>query len=432
MRFETIELGEVCELGDGAHAKVKRVDKGIPYLTSKNIKKGHLELTKVDYISEEDYKKLFSPSSNAVRDLKYGDVLVGIIGTFGNVYLYGKNDCFGISSSIGIIRPNLDKIIPEYLYFQVKSERFTNTVEMFKGGSVQGYTNLPTLKKMPIYITTIENQIKIVNILSSFEKKINLNQKLIRNLEELSQSLFKRWFIDFEFPNEKGLPYKSSGGEMVESELGKIPESWEVISIDDVTQVVSKGTTPRKKDLEVCEEETYALFLKVRDISDTGEINFSSLDKIPLSIHENQLKRSKLLEKDLLVSIAGTIGRISYVPKNVEEINANQAVAFLRLKSMDLFSYIYMLIKSEDFAEYLSKKIVQAVQANVSLTTLKEYKLVLPNTDVLTNWKSVADDFIKQVEVLRVENSRLIELRDSLLPKLLSGEIELPDESVVN
>ena len=100
--YSQLTIGDVCDVGDGAHAKVSRVDRGIPYLTSKNIGNGSLKLTDVDYISLEDFERLFSENSKAITRLQPGDLLTGIIGTFGNVYEYKENDLFGISSAVAL------------------------------------------------------------------------------------------------------------------------------------------------------------------------------------------------------------------------------------------------------------------------------------------------------------------------------------------
>jgi type I restriction enzyme S subunit len=103
--YQSVTIGDVCDVGDGAHSKVERVSKGIPYLTSKNIKQGALDTSKIDYISEDDFVRLFTVRPGTVRCPEAGDVLMGIIGTFGNFYQYKESDRFGVSSAVAILRP---------------------------------------------------------------------------------------------------------------------------------------------------------------------------------------------------------------------------------------------------------------------------------------------------------------------------------------
>lgn len=146
--------------------------------------------------------------------------------------------------------------------------------------------------------------------------------------------IFKQWFVDFEFPNEDGEPYKSSGGEMVESEMGMIPKGWEVRTVEDAASVVSKGTTPTKKDMDAATDGLTIKFLKVKDIDDNGNILTKTIEKIPNSIHLGKLKRSILKKWDILFSIAGTIGRVATINDRFNNSNANQAISFIRLKEI--------------------------------------------------------------------------------------------------
>lgn len=223
--WKEVKLGEVCTLGDGAHTKVKRLDRGILYLSSKNIQNGKLNLDDVSYISEDDYTKLFSLSRSSVRNLQDGDVLIGIIGTIGNAYVYRINDRFGISSSVAIIRPNPQELKSGFLYYVLSSNYFQKILASVKGGSVQGYTNLPLLRSLPITIPPIHEQKAITSTLSCLDDKIELNNCINKNLEEIAQAIFKSWFVDFE-------PFQD--GEFEDSELGRIPKGWRVGTIGDL------------------------------------------------------------------------------------------------------------------------------------------------------------------------------------------------------
>ncbi|WP_374088928.1 restriction endonuclease subunit S [Methylomicrobium lacus] len=156
-----VEVGDVCSVGDGAHSKVSRQTSGVPYLTSKNIGRGQLKLESFDYISHNDFERLFPSNSKATRRPQAGDILIGIIGTFGNAYVYKKSDIFGFSSSIGVLRPDKTKILSDYLYYIITSQKFRAAHENCDGGSVQGYTNIPTIKKLKLPLPPIGDQKKL-------------------------------------------------------------------------------------------------------------------------------------------------------------------------------------------------------------------------------------------------------------------------------
>lgn len=282
------------------------------------------------------------------------------------------------------------------------------------------------IENLSVSIPNVSEMLKINSFFYSIDEKIEVNNQIKKILEDMAKAIFKEWFLDFEFPNEEGELYKSSGGKMVESELGKIPEGWEIKEINDISSNISKGTTPKSKDINSATDKKDIYFIKVKDIQTDGYINYINVEKIPKSIHLNSLKRSILEEKDILLSIAGTIGRISYISDVYNGVNSNQAIAFIRLKdSAKYFNFLLYYMKSSIFQNEISSKIVQAVQANVSLSVIKAIRLVLPNDSNLKKFNEVIQPIVTKIEILRNENESLIGIRESLMPKLLSGEIEL-------
>jgi type I restriction enzyme, S subunit len=251
--FRETTIGEVCSVGDGAHAKVTRQETGILYLTSKNIALGHLKLNTVDYISEEDFEKLFPKNSRAVSQLTPGDVLIGIIGTFGNAYRYKESDHFGISSSVAILRPDQSILDSDFLYYVVTSKTFKDIHAAYKSGSVQGYTNIPTIKFLPITLPPLDEQNAIAHILGTLDDKIELNQQMNQTLESIARALFKSWFIDFD-PVRAKLEGQQPAGmdaetaalfldEFEDSVLGEIPKGWRVETLGSVVEINSRSVT---------------------------------------------------------------------------------------------------------------------------------------------------------------------------------------------
>lgn len=354
------------------------------------------------------------------------------VGTLGRVSQIGKvNELITVDSHVTIVRADTQKVDELFLGYAVKNNQ--TIIENMAEGST-GQTELSRKRlgdDLEInYPVNIEEQKAIAHILSTLDEKIEVNNQINKTLEKMAQAIFKQWFVDFEFPNEDGEPYQSSGGEMVESELGMIPKGWEVKLIGDLTEVVSKGTTPRKSDIDKATDQNVIKFLKVKDINNDGTIEYSKLEDIPKSVHENQLKRSILCSKDILLSIAGTIGRVSYVDEKLINANTNQAVAFVRLKDIEKYFFLIMYkFKSSQFQESINSKVVQGVQANISLTVVKNEKLVEPTIDILELYNNTVNSIFKQVEILNNQNCSLKDIRDTLLPKLMSGEIRVPLDS---
>ena len=413
-KYNEVKLGDVCIFGDGAHTKVNRVENGIPYLTSKNIKNGYIDLQNVDYITNEDYIKLFGESQKSVRHLQEGDVLIGIIGTFGNCYLYKDNDKFGISSSIAIARPNKDLVNPKFLYYYLSSDRFKKYTDMYKGGSVQGYTNLPTLRKIPLYLPPLEKQEKIADILSSLDDKIELNNEMNKTLEEMAQSIFKRWFVDFEFPNEDGLPYKSSGGEMVESELGMIPKGWEVTNIDDICIKVTSGGTPSRKNKDYYDGDI--IWIKTKELNDT--FLFDSEEKIS-SIGLEKSSAKLFPPKTVMIAMYGaTVGKLGI---SSTMITFNQATCGMVVNT-EVCCYEYLYLHLINQREKLKNLAIGSAQQNLSVSVIKEYNIIKPIKQIIEKFKNIIKPIYDKIECNQNNTQSLKSLRDELLPKLMRNE----------
>jgi len=211
---------------------------------------------------------------------------------------------------------------------------------------------------------------------------------------------------------------------LVDSELGEIPEGWKINDLKTLSKKISKGTTPTKAAMEKADDKSEIPFLKVRDISNDGEISRMSLDTIPESIHETVLNRSKLEQSDLLFSIAGTIGRVALVEEDLSNSNCNQAIAFIRIKEPDKYLELTRLnLVGSRVQDEVVSKVVQGVQANFSLTGLGEICILIPSLSLLISFNEAIGSISKMQRLLLGENRKLAELRDSLLPKLLSGEL---------
>lgn len=417
MEFSKVKLGDVCVVGDGAHTMVKRTDSGVPYLTSKNIKTGFLDLSKIDYISYGDYENLFSASKGSVRNLSTGDILIGIIGTFGNTYLYKSVDKFGISSSIGIIRPNTEKVNSLFLYYQITSVRFKGFVEAFKGGSVQGYTNLPTIRKLPIVLPPLNTQKQIAKILSTLDSKIELNKDIIFNLEQLAQTLFKRWFVDFEFPDENGQPYKSSGGEMVESELGLMPSIYNVQFLSENVDFLSGGT-PKTKIKEYWNGDIP--FFTPKDI--TGSVYATQTEKSITDLGLSKCNSRLYPKESLFITARGTVGKLNIANNDMA---MNQSC--FALKHNEGYQHFLFFIM-----QTLLREIIQgsngAVFNAINLRDLSTLKVIYPTKELITSFEEIVKPIFGMLSEKEEENINLKNIRDTLLPKLISGEIELLTE----
>jgi type I restriction enzyme S subunit len=306
-----------------------------------------------------------------------------------------------------------------FVYYLIKAN-----IERIKGygtGTTFAEVSATVVKNLKFNLPDLPTQTAIAEILSSLDDKIELNNKINQELENLAQTLFKQWFIDFEFPNEKGEPYKSSGGEMVDSELGEIPKGWEIATIDDITEIVTKGTTPTTIGGRFTDSGIN--FIKVESLTEQGAFIKSKFGFIDEETNQ-LLRRSIIQEGDVLFSIAGTIGRVAVVTKDILPANTNQAIAIIRPNQVDS-NFLKLLMKSSLIQNDTKSNVVQAVQANLSLGVIKATKFIKPSIPILTLFKTSLIEVFENVNLLTEETQELTNLRDTLLPKLITGELQV-------
>ena len=206
----------------------KKVNFGIPLITAKIVKSGRIN-TPNEFIREEDYESWMTRGIP-----KKGDVILTTEAPLGEVAQITSNEKIALAQRIITLRSNSSLLDNTFLKYLLQSPIMQwRLSERASGTTVVGIKS-SELKKVKVNIPSLEKQKKIANILSSLDDKIELNNEMNKTLEEMAQSIFKGWFVDFEFPNEDGQPYKSSGGEMLESELGMIPKGWEIGTLDNI------------------------------------------------------------------------------------------------------------------------------------------------------------------------------------------------------
>ena len=417
--YPVVRVGDVCYVTDGAHAKVDRQPQGVLYLTSKNIGVGQLLLGEVDYIGEEDYERLFANSSKSQRRLSPGDVLVGIIGTFGNAYLYKNQDHFGMSSAVALLRPDQSRLEPRFLYYVVTSPIFRGAHSAYKAGSVQGYTNIPTIKELPVPIPPLPEQRAIAHILGTLDDKIELNRRLNETLEAIARALFKSWFVDFDPVRAKaegpdaGLPPHLAAlfpDRFEDSELGEIPAVWDVGSVYQVAEVIYGA--PFRSAL--FNEEGIGLpLIRIRDL-DTHEPKVFTPEEHP--------KGYRVQPGDLVVGMDGEFrahlwhGRESWL---------NQRVCCFRAKSDNPRSFVHYSI--DEPLRFFEESKTGTTVIHLGKADIDTFRIVVPPKPVLAAFGQVVSPIDSRLVCGAAESRTLAALRDALLSKLISGELRVKD-----
>ena len=321
--------------------------------------------------------------------------------------------------------PDVCKVNSDYLYYYLTQEHITEYLSKIAEDSTSAYPaiNPKVIGDLEINLPPIEEQAFIAEMLASLSKKIELNNRINKTLEEMAQALFKRWFVDFEFPDENGQPYKSSGGEMVESELGLIPKGWRVATLGEcVTTVDNRGKTP-----PLSEDKTGYPVIDVKALSGKSRIiDYNNCTKyVVKDIYDNWFRSGHPKELDVLISTVGSIGALKLYYGNRGCIAQN--VVALRSRKMPAhYLYQYLQYIKDDLVSYD----IGSVQPSIKVTHIIKHKVLVPDDEILLTFEDIMKRMSEQIFANENQIQTLSSLRDALLPKLMSGEIRVPIEEV--
>ena len=300
-------------------------------------------------------------------------------------------------------------------------------LSQYQGQSAQPGLSVTTLSKVPITLPDYDTQCRIAKILSTIDAKISNNNRINAELESMAKTIYDYWFTQFDFPDENGKPYKSSGGKMVWNEELKreIPEGWGIKKLDEFSKVITKGTTPSTLGGEFVDKSNIS-FIKVESIENgfiNGDISYISEKTQEL------MQRSKLEENDILITIAGRLGSVCVVPDFVLPANTNQAVAIVRLLDKDLVWFLRASMMSDENKYYYANVNAQSIQKNLNLPNVGNTKIMCDNELKYADlYNKKVNSIYKKINSNIQQNQQLSSLRDWLLPMLMNGQVGFEGE----
>lgn len=376
------------------------------FLSAANVTKNGLQFSNNSFITKEKDALLRKGK------LMPQDIVLTTRGTVGNVGFYSDDVPYPnmrINSGMVIIRPGED-FDTMFLYQYLRSCYFRAQITQFQSGSAQPQLPISTLQKMKVIKPDIAAQRRIASILSSFDRKIELNNKINADLEEMAQAIFKNWFVDFE-------PFKD--GKFVDSELGMIPEGWKVGRLDEIADVVG-GSTPSKAKPEYYTQKGIA-WLTPKDLSNHPAV-YTSRGEIDITKEGYNSTSTKLMPKGtILFTSRAPIGYIS-IAQN--DICTNQGFkSLVPKKAGTCFLYCFLKYVTPE----IENKSTGSTFKEASGSLMKSLKVIMPEQKVFEDFETIVSPLFARIESLEKESSRLSLLRDTLLPRLMSGELEVPE-----
>ena len=353
-------------------------------------------------------------NESSTKILHKGQIIISARGTVGEVRQIKKDMAFN-QSCYGIDGKN--KINNDFLYSLLNYK--VKTLQGQGHGAVFNTITRDTFDNIYTAIPKKIEQSAIAKILSDLDSKIELNRKINKSLEELSQAIFKKWFVDFEFPNEKGKPYKSSGGEMMESELGEIPKGWSIRNLGDLVYHLKPGTNYQPNRVE-----RGIPFVNVKNVQN----GFLVLNDVKYITKEEYARVHKYWapeEHDLLITRIGTLGNVGVIRKKDLPVAVHYNSIDIKAK-MTSFQFLYFILKSDFFQSQYHTKKKQSVQEYVTIDEVEKLKIILPMP--ISKLENIFISLFNEIEKNFAEIQTISQIRDSLLPRLMSGKIRVPVE----
>lgn len=402
-----VKLGSITKWTSGGTPSKKNKDfwdGRIPWISARNLKSNFV------YSSDITISELGLNNGSRLAPVKSILLLVRGSGLFNDIPIGLVEKEVAFNQDLKCIQADSETVLPEYIFYWLLGSKQLLRSILEVTGIGAGKFDTKLLQNLEIPLPSIEEQELIVKLCDSISRKIEINERISQLLENIAQVIFKQWFVDFEFPNEEGEPYKTGGGEMIESELGLIPKGWVVGKLDDIATIVM-GQSPKGTSYnEVGEGEVFY----------QGRTDFSS--RFPIRRLFTTEPKRMANDGDVLMSVRAPVGDLNVANERCCIGRGLSAIS----SSADLSSYILYVM--HDLRERLNVYNGEGtVFGSINQKDLKSIK-VISSCDNKT--EIAFDDLIQPIDRMirnnEDETRRLINLRDRLLPKLLSGEIRVP------
>ena len=402
MKWEKVRLEDCCySISDGDHQPPPKAQQGIPFVTISNINSmNQLDFSDTMFVPKEYYQSL-----DEKRKVRKGDVLYSVVGSFGIPVLIKEERPFVFQRHIAILRPKEDIVDSGFLFYTMLSRDFYAKADAVAIGAAQRTVSLGSLRNIKIDVPSLESQKHIADILSAYDDLIENNQKQIKLLEEAAQRLYKEWFVDLRFPGHENT-------EIVDG----VPEGWNWCKLEDAIQFDPKVTLTKERMKQFVPMSALSTASMVLDESQFTETSSNSGSKFQngdtlLARITPCLENGKTAYVSGLKSNEGAVGSTEYIVMRAKTINAYM---------------VYLLARTDDFRQ----SAINSMSGSDGRQRVKSDKLKLldylhPTSELVEKFENVAEPIFEKICKLSKQMQQAKQARDLLLPKLMSGEVEV-------
>lgn len=409
----TVHLGEVVEqitVGWVGSMADRYVDRGIPFLRTLNVKPYHISSEDMKFIPPDFHAEIQKSRLTA------GDVVVARTGRPGTAAVIpewlGDANC----SDLVVIRTG-PKVDARYLAYYLNSHHGQNLIRARNVGSVQAHFNIGSAKKLPFTLRPVSEQRRIAEVLGALDDKIELNRKMNATLEEMAQAIFKSWFIDFDGHDD-----------LVESELGMIPRGWVPVTLGDLI-TLDRGLSYRSKFFD----PSGLPMANLKCIRPSGGFRRTGLkyyggefkDKHLVSPGDVLIAMTDLTQKRVVIASPAIVPRVTGFDRILMSLDLTCARP--RPDSGLTRLWLFHRLQAHDFKSFARGFANGTTVLHLKMDGVKRYRFPMPPSERIDTFTALAESLVGRIDCADSESRTLAELRDTLLPKLISGEIRVPE-----
>lgn len=402
MKWEKVRLEDCCySISDGDHQPPPKAQQGIPFVTISNINSmNQLDFSDTMFVPKEYYQSL-----DEKRKVRKGDVLYSVVGSFGIPVLIKEERPFVFQRHIAILRPKEDIVDSGFLFYTMLNRDFYAKADAVAIGAAQRTVSLGSLRNIKIDVPSLESQKHIADILSAYDDLIENNQKQIKLLEEAAQRLYKEWFVDLRFPGHENTKI-----------VDGVPEGWNWCKLEDAIQLDPKVTLTKERMKQFIPMSALSTSSMVLDESQFTETTSNSGSKFQngdtlLARITPCLENGKTAYVSGLKSDEGAVGSTEYIVMRAKTINSYM---------------VYLLARTDDFRQSAINSMSGSDgRQRVKSDKLKMLDYLHPTSELVEKFENVEEPIFEKIYRLSKQMQQAKQARDLLLPKLMSGEVEV-------
>ncbi len=403
-----VPLESLCELVvDCPHSTPVWTDSGHIVIRSKNIRGGRLDLAERSFTDTEHFR-------DRIRRAKptTGDIVITREAPMGECAMIpeGLECCLG--QRIVLLRPDSDKVVPRYLLYALQSPGVQWQIGGHEGtGSTVSNLRIPALEGLRISLPPLDEQRRIASMLGALDDKIELNRRMSRTLDELAQAIFKSWFVEFEI----------SAHDRVGSPLGPIPSGWSVATVGDIAEVIDclHSKKPERMDLG-------PPLLQLKNIRDDGLIDMGDTYCISEADYATWTSRMEARAGDCVITNVGRSGAVAQLPQGLRAALGRNMTGVRLRPEFPYPTYIIELLRSPMMKAEIELKLdAGTILSALNVRSIPGLRFPMPPVELVQEYEEATRPVRSRMEQLLAESVTLANLRDALLPRLLSGELSI-------